>query len=107
MGVVFNTVDGGGYARVVVNEVDVVDGAADGSDREMVEMVMVKTQPAQGPAQLLYPSYVQAPTMLGCSELSKFVRIRKLPHATKRTERSSTRGSFSITDGAKSAVARL
>ena len=74
---------------------------------EMVEMVMVKTQPAQGPAQLLYPSYVQAPTMLGCSELSKFVRIRKLPHATKRTERSSTRGSFSITDGAKFAVARL
>ena len=35
---------------------------------EMVEMVMVKTQPAQGPAQLLYSSYAQAPTMLGCSE---------------------------------------
>ena len=41
MGIVSDAVDvGGGCAWVVVNEVDIVDGAADGGDREAVEMVM-------------------------------------------------------------------
>ena len=41
MGITFDAVDvGGGCAQVVVNEVDIVDSAADGGDREMVEMVM-------------------------------------------------------------------
>ena len=40
-GVAFDAVGGGGgCAWVVVNEVDAVDGAADGGDREEVEMVM-------------------------------------------------------------------
>ena len=68
---------------------------------EMVEMVMVKTQPAEGPAQLLYPSYAQAPAKLGRFEQSKFVRVGKLSHATKRSEHSTTRGLLSITDGAQ------